>query len=499
MRVVLVTPELWPYSVESPTADWAHQLIAMWRQTGHEVAVFSPRYKCVARQRYDLVPEARRLRTRLLPRAKEYSIYRLRDSQVPMYFVDKESLFFRDGLVHQSDGKLYPDTAQRFAFFLQAALESLRVLDWEPQIIHAIGWPCASLPWMLQGSSWTGFYRSIRTIVTLDHPPAFRRVEHSKDLEDMFGGLKTAICDGGICLEREAMRTADVVQVLSDTVRSDLVSGRVGSVLQPYSGQRAPFIHALPMSIDTQRWNPTTDPYLAQTYGPERQSGKAANAALLAESLGVDSLAPVALATLNSPAAIRLFMELGTHLRDQFQWIGIVPTSLLAFRDAFWTWGFKDVVHDKDDRALSRVLGGAQLLLDLDPYNWTSSLLLKAFRYGVIPVVHQAGAAKDWVIDASDETGRANGFVFPFLEQGAIEDALRRVVHARNQPEHWQMLQRHAMRAEVGITPHAVSVLTQLAEQVVSGRRVEGIAGGVSVGDATTYPIRWTDEGQPRV
>ena len=59
------------------------------------------------------------------------------------YFVDNERYFYRDHLYG------YFDDGERFAFFNQAVLESIRHLSFSPDIIHCHDWHTGMIPFLL--------------------------------------------------------------------------------------------------------------------------------------------------------------------------------------------------------------------------------------------------------------------------------------------------------------------------------------------------------------
>ena len=61
-------------------------------------------------------------------------------------FIDNEEYFKRKATFSDEDGELYPDNDERAIFFAKGVVETVKKLNWVPDVIHVHGWMAALLP-----------------------------------------------------------------------------------------------------------------------------------------------------------------------------------------------------------------------------------------------------------------------------------------------------------------------------------------------------------------
>lgn len=66
--------------------------------------------------------------------------------RIQVYFIDNEEYFKRKATLTDEDGRLYPDNDERAIFFAKGVIETVKKLNWAPDIIHVNGWLASLLP-----------------------------------------------------------------------------------------------------------------------------------------------------------------------------------------------------------------------------------------------------------------------------------------------------------------------------------------------------------------
>jgi starch synthase len=66
--------------------------------------------------------------------------------RIQVYFIDNDEYFKRKATFTDEDGVLYPDNDERAIFFAKGVVETVKKLNWVPDIIHVHGWMAAMLP-----------------------------------------------------------------------------------------------------------------------------------------------------------------------------------------------------------------------------------------------------------------------------------------------------------------------------------------------------------------
>jgi starch synthase len=70
--------------------------------------------------------------------------------RIQVYFIDNEEYFKRKATLTDEDGKLFEDNDERAIFFAKGVIETVKKLNWSPDIIHVNGWLASLLPLYLK-------------------------------------------------------------------------------------------------------------------------------------------------------------------------------------------------------------------------------------------------------------------------------------------------------------------------------------------------------------
>ncbi len=66
--------------------------------------------------------------------------------RIQVYFIDNEEYFKRKATFADENGKMFPDNDERAIFFAKGVVETVKKLNWSPDIIHIHGWMASLLP-----------------------------------------------------------------------------------------------------------------------------------------------------------------------------------------------------------------------------------------------------------------------------------------------------------------------------------------------------------------
>ena len=146
LRVMMVTSEAVPFAKAGGLGDMVGALSGALTRLGHDVRVVLPRYYGI-----DTAP-LRRAGSPLgvpLGDGEEWcAVYEgeIPAAGVPVYLLDHQGLYGRDGIYGSRGGADFPDNLRRFALLCRGALQLAKALDWLPQVVHAHDWPGALAP-----------------------------------------------------------------------------------------------------------------------------------------------------------------------------------------------------------------------------------------------------------------------------------------------------------------------------------------------------------------
>src|SRR2546422_857300 len=151
MRVVMLSPEVYPYAKTGGLADVLAALPRALAAAGVEVTVCMPGYRPALRAAGALAPGTR-LHAPIGSRMEPAEMVCAPGASVPTVLVRADQYFDRDGLYGEG-GRDWPDNAERFAFFCRAALEWLRAEGEPPDVLHVHEWQAALAPAFLRGTA----------------------------------------------------------------------------------------------------------------------------------------------------------------------------------------------------------------------------------------------------------------------------------------------------------------------------------------------------------
>ena len=70
--------------------------------------------------------------------------------RMQVYFIDNDDYFKRKATFLDEKGNLFEDNDERMIFFVKGVVETIKKLNWSPDIIHLYGWETALFPLYLK-------------------------------------------------------------------------------------------------------------------------------------------------------------------------------------------------------------------------------------------------------------------------------------------------------------------------------------------------------------
>lgn len=462
MNILMVTSEAVPFAKAGGLADMVSALSAELHRLGHDVRLVLPRYYSVDTAR--LMRVGGPLGVPLGTGEEWCAVYRgrLPDVEVPVFFLDHERLFGRDGIYGLPSGSGFEDNLQRFAVLCRGAFQLCRSLGWTPDVLHAHDWPAALVPVLLETVERDGVFAgsgSVLTIHNLAHQGRFEADEASL-LPVPPGSLAATslLAADGINLLRGGLSAAHMLTTVSPTYAAEIMTPEHGCGLDGVLARRQADLFGVLNGMDYEAWNPETDPLIEAPYSIHDMSGKAVNKAALQERMGLEL-----------EAETPLFAIVG-RLVDQKgfgQLCGPAHGSLYSicadFDLQFVILGTGDRWCEDELRSLDERLpnlaveigfnnqlahlieAGADFFVMPSAYEPCGLNQMYSLRYGTLPIVRRTGGLADTVENA-DGRGGGTGFVFEELTPRAIYDTVGWALWTwYNRPRHIEAMRRRAM------------------------------------------------------
>ncbi len=455
LKVLFLAAEATPFTKVGGLADVAGALPKALRRLGVDVRVVIPRYGALQGTGY----EFRRVGSLAVPigAGEEHALLLETNADgVPVYLLWNDQYFSNRERVYG-----FNDDPQRFTFFSRAIIAMLKMLDWQPEVIHANDWHTAPVvAWLDVYGRSQPLYRDLATLFTI-HNLAYQGVcgrliltfAQMEKLPHLSGETP-----GQVNWMVQGVAHADLVSTLSPTYAREIMDGEAGAPLSKLLRERRDRIFGILSGIDTDLWNPATDGALAQTFDSGTLKMRAVNKSAFQREarFSVSAETPLfgMVTRLDDTKGLELVIpaiEMLLQQRDvQFVILGTGEEAYESrFRDLQTQFPNNVRAFIKfDDRLARRIYSSVDIFLTPSRAEPSSIGLMSAMHYGAVPVVHVTGGLADTVIDADAHAGRGVGFAFAAYTAPALLEAMGRALRAYGDRSRWMRIQRRAMERD---------------------------------------------------
>src|SRR5210317_217372 len=153
-RVLIISSEVVPYLPQTEQAVNSFQIPKAINEHGGQTRIFMPLYGLINERRHQLHEVIRLSGMNLVINDMDMPLI-IKVASIPkermqVYFIDNEEYFKRKATFADEDGNLFPDNDERAIFFAKGVIETVKKLNWAPDIIHVHGWMASLLPLYLR-------------------------------------------------------------------------------------------------------------------------------------------------------------------------------------------------------------------------------------------------------------------------------------------------------------------------------------------------------------
>ncbi len=458
MRIAVLASEGAPYAKSGGLGDVMEALpAALSRIEGNEVALILPYYKKIKENPAYQVQRVGELTVPLGWRQQYAGILQLqnRTDAVQVYFIDNDYYF--GGRIGPIYGSM--DDGERFAFFSKACLEAMQFLNYIPDVIQCNDWQTALVPVFLK-AWYRPRFTTTRCMFTI-HNIEYQGWAGADFFDDVLG-LPWEYRDrldmgGAVNMMKGAIEMADLVTTVSETYARELMYPYYAHGLDHVLTDAAWKLTGITNGIDTDTFNPATDPALPAHYDAQTfAQGKAACKAALQAEVGLPQKPDTPLLVMVTRLAGHKGLDLLCYCARRLLWeenvqLLVLGTGEKQFEEFFRSLAaeFPDKVSAQlmfDLKLASRIYAGGDIYLMPSRSEPCGLSQMNAMRYGTVPVVHATGGLRD-TVPGVDEKGEGGlGFTFQSYNGDDFLEALRRCIHLyRDDREGFQRLQHRDM------------------------------------------------------
>ena len=428
MRVLFVTPECTPLAKAGGLGDVSAALPPALRALGLEVDVLLPGYAQVLRQIGDATEVARFSELGLDCRV-------LKSNE--LLVLECAPLYQREGIYQDPGGQDWPDNALRFGLLSKVAAR----LDAGYDVVHCNDWPAALMPVFSQKPS-------LLTVHNLAFQGNFERSWLARlGLPEPSFSMHQLEFHGRVSFLKGGLVHAGAINTVSPTYAREIQTGEFGCGLDGLLRERHAVLSGILNGIDTDAWNPASDPHLAQPYDASSLDRKASNKRALQRRLnlepsdelliglvgrlthqkGIDLVAAAAHELAALPAQLAVLGQGERSLEGALAAAAARHPGRIALATGF------------DEELAHLIEGGADIFLMPSRFEPCGLNQMYSQRYGTPPVARATGGLVDTIVDGE------TGFLFDRAEPAALAAAVRRAIAVWREPARWREVQRAGM------------------------------------------------------
>ena len=463
IKVLFLSAELNPFAKVGGLADVAGALPKAFSKTEVDLKIFLPFYGSIKKSQFKIKKLGKFFNIPLGAGFEKVELYEsiLPGSKVPVYLIAHK--FFSGKEIYssgkcergQKDSRCLNDL-EKFSFYTLSALVISEKLGFEPDVIHINDWHTALAPQFIK--TWpTDFYKQAKTLLSI-HNLSNQGIG-GQSLLNFLGKsfsplrLEKKPKKGYINFMAQGLMAADAVNTVSPSYAKEIGSKEYGAGLEKLVNSRK--IFGILNGIDTELFNPVSDPNLIQNFSAKDWRPRSANKKYLQKRFGfkVDQDIPLIASVSRFVSqkgfdilTAKIIRTINKSIPTQWIFLGTGDAHQEDYLKALEKMfpGSVRVVLKLDLKLASLLYGAADIFLVPSRFEPCGLTQMIAMRYGAVPLVRATGGLKDTVYDGK------NGFVFKNFNSA---DFLKTLIRALNlyikQPKSWRRLQDNGAATDV--------------------------------------------------
>ncbi len=460
MKVLSVASEVFPLVKTGGLADVAGALPPALKAHGVSMTTMLPGYPSVMKKVGKAKPVAR---FDDLLGAKGVLLSSKCDG-LDLLVLDVPGLFDRDGGPYADvSGTDHVDNWRRFAVFSRAAALAATgaIQGYRPDIVHVHDWQAALTLAYLRYADEKPVPASVVTVHNLAFQGRFAAsVFDQLGLPVAAWALDGVEYYGGVGFLKAGLQFADAITTVSPSYANEIRTAEFGMGLEGLLNARSDALYGIVNGIDTDIWNPETDPYLASRYGPGKLKRRAANKRALAGRFDLDDDADPLFAIVSRltwQKGIDILVQSIDSVVSRGAKLAVLGSGDAALEQQLTAAasrhpGRVGILVGYDEPLSHLIQGGADAILVPSRFEPCGLTQLYGLRYGCVPVVARTGGLADTVIDANTAAlgaGVATGVQIAALNENTLAEALSRTVALYRDPKTWAKIQKNGMKTDV--------------------------------------------------
>lgn len=444
MKILHAASEIYPLASTGGLSSVVRALpAALNRRDSIHSAVVIPCYGQVLKE-YPDIQWSRPGRTFL---DEEFGVGYLELDGLRVYLVARDEFFLRDGIYGPASDVSWDDNAARFSFFSRAVSSLGNLEGFTPDIIHCHDWQTALIPVYSRNSD----VRTVFTIHNIQFQGQFgREVFKVTGLPDSLYNVDALEFWGDWNCMKGGITFADAVTTVSPGYAREIMTREFGFALEGILTRAAGKVTGILNGIDTDIWNPLTDPVIPAGFATGRMSGRKLCRGELMKRMGLkgseDTLVLGMVSRLTSQKGIDLVLNTVDWMVSRGTALAILGTGdrwaeEALLEEASAHPGKVSVAVTYDDSLARLIFAGSDSFLMPSVFEPCGLGQMMAMRYGSVPLVRSVGGLADSVTERT-------GFMFKGGEK-AFKRTFKKMLSTWENRKQWAWYRRRCMEEDL--------------------------------------------------
>lgn len=352
------------------------------------------------------------------------------------------------------------EDGDKYVFFSLAALGLAEFLKWRVDILHTNDWHTAL---------------AIYALNILPPPSEYlantKSVHSLHNLPFMGYGIQQSLTDYGLppsensLLPEWARHTplplgllhADKIIAVSPHYAEEILTPEFGCGLEDFLQTRTSALTGIINGLDTDLWNPETDPYIHQTFSHHLLSPRIENKRYLQNkfNLSIDDQLPLLtlISRMDPQKGIDIALK-GLVYCEDVPWQAIILGTGTPFvedlareLEARYPQRVRSVI-DFDNKLAHQLYAGADMFLMPSRYEPCGLSQMISMRYGCVPIARRTGGLADTIQPVSRHVNGGTGFLFTKPYLSVFAETVKRALRYYQKPELWRQIQFNGMQVD---------------------------------------------------
>lgn len=465
LRILMVSSEVFPFAKVGGLADVVASLSSRLKMFGHDVRVVLPKYRSISIKKSEVTTCFEPMGV-WMGDCEEWCSVRTTsgNGEVPVYLIEHELYFNRDGLYHDDGMKDYDDNPRRFGFLCRAAMQLCKDIDFKPDIVHVHDWQTALVPAYLKLWHWNDRHLGKSASVLTIHNVAYQGIYPKSYMSYLGLGWHNFTTDKFESYERinflkGGIYYADAITAVSPSFAREITTAHGGFGLAPYLSNRSASFRGITNGIDYSIWDPATDPFLPAHFTRDSIDGKKVCKKHLQQTFDLQQKNSVPVIGVIGRFVEQKGFELFSRTIERICRDMIVQFVILGSGELHLESFFGDLPKRYggtigsyigfNDKRAHLIEAGADFFLMPSLFEPCGLNQMYSQRYGTLPIVRATGGLDDTVEQYDESTGKGTGFKFWDANEDALYFTVGWAVSTwYDRPHHMRKMIKNAMKVD---------------------------------------------------